>query len=260
MVLPAPSVPPARRASRCSHDVVRATLDQRAHRDAGASRRGWSSPGGRWRRVSTRDIRRPRRPPATAGRVRGARPRRRSATRRADRIGPRAARRPADPGDARPTASSNRGSGIAIRGSGLDRAVVESLSAPALVAFAIGAIGLIGCTLAMSQVLPPATRDWRRRLFSRRIRDRHEAEPETARRRIVTGPSAAERLAGGTRPPRQVGFRPDVLRRERERLAAVESRRAVEQLFEDDVERLAQVVGHLVAQDGGDAAQQEGSP
>ncbi len=133
------------------------------------------------------------------------------------------------------------------------------MNAPALLLLGIGLIGLAGCTIVTSQVLPPMPSGWRTRLSWRRRRT-GPVEPSGAARRVVTGPPAAARLASDSRPARRAAFRPDVLRRERELLSIAESRRAIEQLADDDPERLASVVGLLLAQDGFDDPTSERQP
>lgn len=125
---------------------------------------------------------------------------------------------------------------------------MDAITAPALLALAVGLIGLAACAAAMAQVLPsPGWLDWLRR------RDRRVGVPPTSLerggRRVVTGASAADRLGNPRPPARRPALRPDVLRRERERLTAEESRRIVERLADEDPARLAGVVGALLASD-----------
>lgn len=134
---------------------------------------------------------------------------------------------------------------------------MDAVTAPAIVAFAVGLIGLGACAAAMAQVLPGP--GWLS-VFRRRPRGDGELEVRQARhsRRVVTGASAADRLDPDRRPARPPAFRPDVLRRERERLTAEESRRIVERLADEDPARLAGVVGALLASDDVGAERRKG--
>ncbi|MEM1333574.1 MAG: hypothetical protein AAGG08_08970 [Actinomycetota bacterium] len=133
---------------------------------------------------------------------------------------------------------------------------MESLTIPAVAALGIGAVGLVVCALWMAQLLPASARTWWREITRSWARRRGPLEPGA--RRVVTGRPASERLEMFERPARQPALRPDVLRRERSRLSAAESRRFIEQMADDEPERLAGVVGELLAQDDDGAGRRRG--
>lgn len=127
---------------------------------------------------------------------------------------------------------------------------MDTTTVPAAVAFVVGAIGLFVCVVSMSHAMPTRGSTfgdgWRR---LRRPRGRRLAADESTSRRIVTGAPAADRLSPDARPARHPAMRPDVLRRERERLSTEEARRVVAQYVDDDPETLAGVVDQWLADD-----------
>lgn len=128
---------------------------------------------------------------------------------------------------------------------------MDQATLPAIGALVVGATGLTACWLAMARSLPTITVGWWRRSRAAR-RSRLVTQP--SRRRVVTGASAADRQLGEVRPARHPALRPDVLRRERERLGLAESRRIVEQALADDPKRLADAIERLLAEDRHDAS------
>jgi len=76
---------------------------------------------------------------------------------------------------------------------------------------------------------------------------------------VVTGAPAAERPKTDAGPARHLPLRPDVLRRERERIAIAESRRIIEQALEQDPERLAELIAQLLEQDRDGATPVQGA-
>jgi hypothetical protein len=127
---------------------------------------------------------------------------------------------------------------------------MNDLALPASAALAVGVLGLLACSVAMSHVLPTTQRRWWRR---RRRSALRVPPPRVSGRRVVTGAPAIERLAIGAQPTRHPTFNPDVLHGDRERLGIAESRRIIEQVFDEDPMRLAGVVQRMLAEDRRDA-------
>lgn len=128
---------------------------------------------------------------------------------------------------------------------------MDSSTLPATLALLVGLLVLLACSAVMSQLLPDSARAWWRRWSARSQRPTDpDLESESPpRRRGLTGVLAADRVRPVAAPARQPALRPDVLRRERERLSAAESRRVIEEMADDDPARLAALVGELLAAD-----------
>ncbi|MEM9041887.1 MAG: hypothetical protein AAGD33_18510 [Actinomycetota bacterium] len=90
------------------------------------------------------------------------------------------------------------------------------------------------------------------------------ARRATATRAPIAGMPARSRLdtAGdpSMRPSRQPAMRPDVLRRERERIDAAATRRFIDQMADEHPEVLAEVVGELLAQDRAADGRRDAAP
>ncbi len=125
---------------------------------------------------------------------------------------------------------------------------MEPATFTAIAALVIGVIGLAVCALAMAHVLPDRPPGWWWRVRDR-WQQRRAPDPADEPRRVVTGASAADRLTPDARPARHPALRPDILRRERQRLSAEAARRIVTQLADDDPARIAGVVDELLAED-----------